>query len=36
MKQYRVWNETEEAQYLWLTESEAAERRRSGYYVREI
>lgn len=36
-KQYRVWKwDNDEKRILWLTESEAAEYRRAGYYVVEV
>lgn len=36
-KQYRVYNgHSAEAQILWLTEAEAVEYRRNGYYVTEL
>ncbi len=36
MKKYRVYDgQSEEAQIMWLTEAQAVEYRRQGYYVTE-
>ncbi len=37
MKQYKIYDgHSQEARIMWLTESQAVEYRRQGYYVTEV